>query len=171
MTVRPCDIRQVSLHIDDEGRFLAGIRQASMDHGSVIVLLNADNMAGIAHAESAILHAFRAYREKTTISNSLEMEVLLYAAGSRQCSVATRFGIHRGWNRVYLCICPPDSRVWGLLCPLVTEVHEDWEQIDVEKACRLRELFSITPEELRAVGTGSIRELVLERVALLEVYR
>jgi KEOPS complex subunit Cgi121 len=171
MKMIPCDIRQVSLQIDDERRFLAGIRQVSMDHASVIVLLNADNMAGIAHAESAILHAFRAYKENTCISNSLEMEVLLYAAGSRQCSVATRFGIHQGWNRVYLCICPPDIRVWELLCPRVTEVHEDWELIDAEKACRLMELFSITSEELGVVGAGGIRDLVLERVALLEVYR
>jgi KEOPS complex subunit Cgi121 len=171
MKMIPCDIRQVSLNVADEGRFLAGIRQVSMDHASVIVLLNADIMAGIAHVESAILHAFRAYREKTCISNSLEMEVLLYAAGSRQCSVATRFGIHQGWNRVYLCICPPDPRVWDLLCPQVTEVHEDWELIDKDKAGRLMELFSITPEELRVVGAGGIRDLVLERVALLEVYR
>lgn len=171
MKVIPCDIRQASLHVDNEGRFLAGIRQVSMDHASVIVLLNADNMAGIAHVESAILHAFRACKEGSCISNSLEMEVLLYAAGSRQCSVATRFGIHQGWNRVYLCICPPDTRVWDLLCPQITEVHDDWEQIDAEKAGRLMALFSITPEELRVVGAGGIRDLVLERVALLEVYR
>jgi KEOPS complex subunit Cgi121 len=99
------------------------------------------------------------------------MEVLLYAAGSRQCSVATRFGIHQGWNRAYLCICPPDTRVWDLLRPQLTEVHDDWEQIDAEKAGRLMALFSITPEELRVVGAGGIRDLVLERVALLEVYR
>jgi len=171
MTGIPCDIRQVSLYIEDEGQFLSGIRQVSMDHESVIVMINADNIAGIAHVKAAILHAFRAYKEKTTISNSPEMEVLLYAAGSRQCSVATRFGIHRGWNRAYLCICPPDTCVWDLLRTRVAEVHEDWEPIDEEKERRLMDLFSITPEELHAVGTGRIRDLVLERVALLEVYR
>jgi KEOPS complex subunit Cgi121 len=171
MKVIPCDIRQASLHVDDEGRFLAGIRQVSMDYASVIVLLNADNIAGRAHVESAIRHAFRACKEKTCISNSLEMEVLLYAAGSRQCSVATRFGIQQGWNQVYVCICPPDTRVWDLLCPQLTEVQEDWELIDAEKAGRLMQLFSITPEELRVAGAGGIRDLVLERVALLEVYR
>lgn len=171
MNLHPCDIRKVSLYVDDEGLFLAGIRQVALAHATVVVLLNADNIAGIAHVESAILHAFRAYEEKSCISNSLEMEVLLYAAGSRQCSVAIRFGVHQGWNRVYLCICPPDKRVWDLLCPQLTEVHEDWELIDTEKAGRLMELFSITPEELSVVGAGGIRDLVLERVALLEVYR
>jgi KEOPS complex subunit Cgi121 len=171
MNAYPCDVRKVSLYVDDEGRFLAGIRQVSMDHATVIVLLNADNMAGVAHVESAILHAFRAWKKKTCISNSLEMEVLLSASGSRQCSVATRFGVHEGWNRVYLCICPPDNRVWDLLCPQLTEVQEDWELIDAEKASRLMELFSITQEELSVVGAGGIRDLVLERVALLEVCR
>jgi KEOPS complex subunit Cgi121 len=171
MSEFPCEIHQVSLHIEDERRFLDNIRQVSRDYASIIVLLNADNMAGVAHVESAILHAFRAYKEKTCISNSLEMEALLYAAGSRQCSIATRFGIHRGLNRVYLCICPPDNQVWDHLFPRVTEVWEDWELIDAGKAGRLMELFSITPEELSVVGAGGIRDLVLERVALLEVYR
>ena len=166
-----CDIRTISLYVDDERQFLAGIRRVSMDHASVVVLLNADNMAGIAHVKSAIMHAFRAWKEKTCISNSLEMEILLYAAGSRQCTVATRFGIRQGWNRVYLCICPADNTVWDLLCPHVTELHEDWELIDPEKARRLMKLFSITPEELAVAGAGGIRDLVLERVALLEVYR
>jgi tRNA threonylcarbamoyladenosine modification (KEOPS) complex Cgi121 subunit len=32
-------------------------------------------------------------------------------------------------------------------------------------------LFSITPEELGAAGDDQLQEIVLERVALLEVYR
>jgi KEOPS complex subunit Cgi121 len=53
----------------------------------------------------------------------------------------------------------------------VNEVDEDWEDIDSEKAGRLIELFCITPAELHASGPHRLKELVLERVALLEVYR
>ena len=42
--------------------------------------------------------------------------------------------------------------------------------ITAEKAARLSALFDITPEEIAAVGgDGRLEELVLERVALLEV--
>jgi KEOPS complex subunit Cgi121 len=43
--------------------------------------------------------------------------------------------------------------------------------MDTERRARLRELFSITNEEIAAVGESRFADLVLERVALLEVYR
>jgi len=42
--------------------------------------------------------------------------------------------------------------------------------INAEKTARLSALFDITPDEIAAVGgDGRLAELVLERVALLEV--
>jgi KEOPS complex subunit Cgi121 len=43
------------------------------------------------------------------------------------------------------------------------------EIISLEKATRLAALFDITPEEIAATGQDRIRDLVLERVALLDV--
>jgi KEOPS complex subunit Cgi121 len=43
------------------------------------------------------------------------------------------------------------------------------ECISQEKAARLMALFDITPEEIAATGENRIRDLVLERVALLDV--
>jgi KEOPS complex subunit Cgi121 len=43
------------------------------------------------------------------------------------------------------------------------------ENISPQKAARLAALFDITPEEIEATGQNRIRDLVLERVALLEV--
>ena len=40
------------------------------------------------------------------ISNSFEMEALLFAAGSRQCLVAALFGIQEGENRIFVCSYP-----------------------------------------------------------------
>lgn len=171
MSGRTCDIRKVTGRIDDVEGFLAQVRKVAEDHAVSIVLLDADSLVGAAHVRSALCHAFRAWREMTRISNSLEMEVLLYAAGSRQCSVAMRFGVHQGWNRMYLCICPPDHRAWERLQTVVSEVQEDWELIDDEKSARLAELFSITKEEIAVVGRDRLQDLVLERVALLEVNR
>jgi KEOPS complex subunit Cgi121 len=57
------------------------------------------------------------------------------------------------------------------LAGLVTFVGGDWESIDPAKRARLAELFGITPEEILVVGEARFRDLVLERVALLDVYR
>jgi KEOPS complex subunit Cgi121 len=99
------------------------------------------------------------------------MEALLYASGSRQCSVASSFGIHDGKNRAYICCCPASTGVWEALSPLVRFVDEDWETLAPERRAKLKELFSIPEEEIAAAGESRFADLVIERVALLEVYR
>lgn len=167
-----CVIRQIRLNISDPDEFLKYIREVGGSNRVNIILFNADRMAGRAHAESAITHAFRAFTEGYAISNSVEMESLLYAAGSRQCQQGTGFGVHPGDNRVYLCICPGNTRVLKELQTIGAHCdEEDWESISEEKQALLRELFGITFEEIGVVGISRLQDLVLERVALLEVYR
>ena len=80
--------------------------------------------------------------------------------------------MHPGENRVYLCICPGNKRVLkdfqqvGVYCD-----EEDWEPFSEEKQSLLMELFGITVEEIGVIGISRLQDLVLERVALLEVYR
>jgi KEOPS complex subunit Cgi121 len=167
-----CGIHQFRVTISDQDEFLKYIRELGECNRVNIILFNADRMAGRVHVESALAHAFRVFEEGDTISNSVEMESLLYAAGSRQCQQGTSFGIHSGENRVYLCICPGNKRVQkdlqqsGVYCE-----EEDWETLSEEKQSLLMELFGITVEELGVVGISRLQDLVLERVALLEVYR
>lgn len=172
MTHETCVIRQFEVEICDLGGFLDSLRALGESEGVHIVLFDADRMAGRAHVESALAHAFRAFREGTPISHRLEMEALLYASASRQCQMGMEFGAHPGVNRVYLCICPGSRRVReelsrvGVFCD-----DEDWESMSDEREARLIALFGITPEEREVAGPGRIQDLVLERVALLEVYR
>ena len=172
MQTPQCCIRQFRLRIHDRDAFLQHVRDLSIRNAVHIILFDADQMAGRAHAESAIVHAFRAFERGHPISNSVEMEALLYAAGSRQCLQGIRFGVHSGMNRIYLCICPPDREVWAELGMAGEDCSdEDWETVSDEKILQLKEGFGITDEELAIVGPGRIQDLVLERVALLEVYR
>jgi KEOPS complex subunit Cgi121 len=99
------------------------------------------------------------------------MEALLYASGSRQCSVASAFGVHAGNNRAYICCCPGGAAVWEALAPLVRFVDEDWDILTPERLAKLKELFAIPDEEIAAAGESRFTDLVLERIALLEVYR
>ncbi len=166
-----CDIRTVSIEITDEAAFLEKVRCIARSFNTHIIFFDADKIAGKKHVESALGHAIRAVNENFCISNSFEMEALLYAAGSRQCINGVSFGIHSGHNNSYLCICPPDTEAFEQIRPLVTPVHDDWETISPEKVDVLINLFDITPQELDVTGISRLQELVLERVALLEVYR
>ncbi|MDD1665934.1 MAG: KEOPS complex subunit Cgi121 [Methanomicrobiales archaeon] len=165
------EIRSAVFRVSRCQPFLARLRGIGAARGTRIICFNADLMAGRAHAAAALRRALRAVREGAAISASLEMEALLSASGNRQCSVAERFGIHEGENRAYVCLYPPSEAAYRDLSALMEFVDEDWEAIPEEKEERLREAFGITREELAAAGPGRLRELVLERVALLEVYR
>jgi tRNA threonylcarbamoyladenosine modification (KEOPS) complex Cgi121 subunit len=51
-------------------------------------------------------------------------------------------------------------------------VQESWDSIDPEKRERLMETYAISADEITAAGgDGRIVDLVLERVALLQVIR
>lgn len=163
------DILRGTAEIPDPGAFLHTLRAIASTTGTRVVCLNADLIAGLAHAEAAVLHALRAYESGGMISNALEMEVLLYAAATRQCAVAMEFGVHRGHNRMYLCFIPPSRQAISMMGAYVRFVEEEWECIEGMRAERLMGLFSITPAELEAVGPGRFAELVVERVALLNV--
>ncbi|NLA38885.1 MAG: hypothetical protein GX882_05820 [Methanomicrobiales archaeon] len=166
-----CDIHQAVFVVDRNISFLNKIREIADSYRTHIILFNADRLAGRDHVAAALRHAWRSWAGGEAISNSIEMEALLYAAGSRQCQVGALSGIHPGENRAYVAICPPAPGIRERLAGLVTFVDEDWEEIDPAKRERLAELFGITPEEVLVVGEERFRELVLERVALLDVYR
>ncbi len=171
MTRWSCDIRKVCFIVDDVDVFISALREISTECSTHIICFDAEKIAGSAHAEAALMHAARSRQEGSNISHSFEMEALLYAAGSRQCSLAKSFGVHQGVNRAYLCICPESEAAWTSLNLMVHESDEDWERISSKKRDLLMDLFGITPEEIQVSGEERLRDLILERVALLEVYR
>lgn len=165
-------IRAARCTIRDPAAFLQDLRAVAAVHDTRIICFNADMIAGRVHAAAAMALAVRAFEEGVTISNTLEMESLLFAAGSRQCTIAASFGIHEGENRVYICCYPERAGVWAALEPLFRFVQESWDTIDPEKRSLLMETFAISPEEIAAAGGDRrISDLVLERVALLQVMR
>lgn len=166
------DIRPARCTIPDPAAFLRDLRAVAAGHETRIICFNADLIAGRVHAAAAVARAVRAFEEGDTISNTLEMEALLFAAGSRQCTVAASFGIHEGENRLFICCYPARPGLFAALDPFFRFVDENWDTINPEKRTQLMETFSISPEEITAAGgNGRIVDLVLERVALLQVMR
>jgi KEOPS complex subunit Cgi121 len=166
------DIRPARCTIRDPAALLRDLRAIAADHDARIICFNADMIAGRVHAAAAVARALRAFEEGDTLSNTLEMESLLFAASSRQCNIAASFGIHEGENRLYICCYPARAEIWAALEPLFHFVQESWDTISPEKRKRLMETFMISPEEITAAGgNGRFVDLVLERVALLQVMR
>ena len=166
-------IRAARCTISDKNSFLRRFQEIAGEYETHIICFDADKLAGIRHVQAALTHALRSFRNGTQISNTFEMEALLYAAGSRQTSVASTFGLHAGGNRMYIACCPMRDEVWrhlegvAELCP----ERDPWEAISSDKQVRLMELFEISERELETTDWSAFVNLVLERVAMLDVYR
>ena len=93
--------------VNDRDATLCLIQEIGRHYSVNIICFNAEMLAGREHADAAIQHAQRSIISSKPISNSFEMEALLFAAGSRQCSVAAAFGIHEGENKMFVCLYPP----------------------------------------------------------------
>lgn len=171
MTDGQYEITQVRFTVTDRNGFLDRIREIADRHAVSVICLNENVMAGKTHVETALRGALRAIQKGEQISRSVEMEVLLYAAGTRQTSLVGPFGIQDGENRGYLCIVPRCKEAAADLLNLMTADTSDWDEISPEKKRVLMELFNITPAELAITGDSRIAELVCERSALLAVNR
>lgn len=166
-----CDVWTATCFVSDRVAFLQKIRAIAESFDTHIICFNAGMLAGKRHARTALRHAVRSFHNGSMVSNTLEMEVLLFAAGSRQCSVAALFGVHNGENTMFVCCYPTRDGVWDALTPLMAVTDGYLDTIDPHKWAYLMKLFGITEEEIATCSEDCITELVLERIALLEVYR
>jgi KEOPS complex subunit Cgi121 len=165
------EIRKARITIDNRNQFLQIIQGIARLHSVHIVCFDADKIAGRGHAKAAMHHSQRSFFSSKPISNSFEMEALLFAAGTRQCQVAASFGIKEGENTVFVCSYPVNGQVWSDLSRHMHFVDEMCDDMTPQKEVRLVSLFNITQEELEVVGRDRITDLILERIALLYVNR
>jgi KEOPS complex subunit Cgi121 len=155
------------LDVESVAGTLKTINGIGKDTGSTIVLFDAAKIAGKPHIESAVMHAKRSFAEGKNIARTLSMEILVYASGQRQCSLAPRFGLQEGQNQVYVLILD------GIVEKAEQEIRQIVEESNEVTATRetLKKEFGITEEEIGVVGDDRIGELVIERVAMLDAWR
>ena len=80
-------IKEASSRLD-LGELLEGISGMNRDSGSVVQLFNPRSVISRAHLAGAYADAVNAFDSKTNISKSVAMEMLLFAAMTRQISEA-----------------------------------------------------------------------------------
>ncbi len=134
-----------------------------------VVLMDADKVCGVDHLNSAVLHARRAFERQANVANTLGMEVILYASGERQISKAKKkMGLHQETERVALVVLgPPDAGIDAVLRRL--ELRRDDALLECSLAKGLA--FGIGTAELGTVGEDHLTDLVLEKVAFVEVLK
>lgn len=170
-TISNYEIRAATCTVEDRNGFLTRVQDIARKYHTHIICFNADMLAGKRHADTAVRHAIRSFEEGEGISNTLEMEALLFAAGTRQCVVAATFGIHEGENNLWICGCPASEDMWSALGRFVTyQSGVIWEGMDPEKRNYLMHLFGVEPEELESLESEDrFADLVFERISLLTV--
>lgn len=133
--------------------------------GAEVLVLDAAMVFGLDHIRAAFCHASDAMEGGRSVSDSLAMEVLLYASGERQLSTAIKkMSVSDSTGEVLIAWLggkhlTPDTG-W-------VELTEGFSGFEDERLVR----FGITEQELKTVPQSKRAELVFERVAAVEILK
>ncbi len=131
----------------------------------LLQFFDADKVLGKEHVLSAIKHAKRAFEREENISATMAMEILIYAAGEPQIKNAlAKIGLKDGCERIAV-IVDEDVDFEGLLSHLGLKRDDSVLEFNENKL----KAFGITEEEVSVVDKDKIRDLVLERIAMVDV--
>lgn len=178
--------------VEDLDAFLGDLDEVAADTGCTVQAFDARYVLGREHLERALTLADRARERGENVARERGMEVLLYAAGRRQIDRALELGVDEGETPVAVLVAAepagdPERQADGRYGRGEDE-GADGEQREAAAADRVRSLLEPSetlgvgdadPERVRAffeVGeaerratAGRLQDIVLERVALLDV--
>ena len=149
----------------DAKNVMDSIISRASESGATVLVLDGGMVFGSDHLTSAAFHAGRAIAEGSNASDSLLMETLLYASGERQLSSAIRkMSVSESTTCVALALLSGEGFDPG----------EGWVELDrtpseVDPGALRR--FGIGADELATVGPEKASELVLERVAAVDLIK
>ncbi len=163
--------------INDIEKALGITQQYEKKYRIALQLLNPHLIYGKDHIESAVKHAIRAFREKRNTSHSLSLEILLYASGKTQLKDAIEFmGIKK--TGPYVTICVGKTRVSGSensipqgIDKLITDLKLEKDNSVLNENKEILYRFGITDTELKTVDKSMYQDLILERVAMVDVFK
>ena len=130
-----------------------------------MLVLDGDMIFGPDHLASALYHARKAFDERRNSSDSLAMETLLYASGERQLSGAIRkLSVGEETTEVVVVRLTDDQ----------FDAGKDWKRYVGTEPTQGEERFirfGITREELATADEGRRLDLVLEKVASVDLIK
>ena len=157
--------------IDDLDDFLAEVEAISEATGATVQCFDTDYVAGDRHLRRAVELAARAREQGTAVADDPAVEILLYAAGRRQINQALEMGVSEGDADVVSVVIGGDEaaaeqQMRELLGE--TDTSDAIDDSTLGDTATIRAYFDIGDAEL-AVVDGDLEDMVIERVALLDV--
>ncbi len=140
----------------------------------VIQVVNADFVYGKDHLFSAVEHTIRSFKNRMNSLKSLSLEMLLYASGERQIQKAIeKIGIKKGNQKIAFIFIKANNRkisddeVEHVLSSLNLKRDDKVLEGDVDTLKR----FGITEDELSTIPESKYGDLLLEKVALVDIVK
>ena len=155
-------------NVDD---FLKQVIDFSKKNDLVIQVFDANVIYGESHLTSAVMHAQRAMEEKRNTTNSLEMEILLYASGERQLKLAIpKMGVKKNQKDVALVILGDNlsDKKLGEMFKYFSLERDD-ETLKGNKDTLKK--FGISDKEIATVTEDKYSHLILEKVAMVDIIK
>jgi len=156
--------------------FISNLKDFSLHQRVAAQALHAPFVYGQEHVISAVEHAVRSFCNHTNTSNSLNMEILLYAAGCRQIRDAIdALGIRSGEPMVVVAVtCNNILECDGyiekdMMRQFLIGQSLCIDQMVIEGDERALVHFGVTSAEMATVDKSMYGELILERVALVDI--
>ncbi len=158
--------------IENVPRFLKRISDISSNNGTIIQAMNAEKIAGEKHVVLAIEKALRAIDNKSNAANDPGIEIMRYAAGKRQIGDAFSMGLHEGeMDLVFVVLGNPESISASIASLEKLISSKNVIEYGPGKRDAILSQFDIGEKEIEAAGEEMIPDLVLERVALVDLLK
>ncbi|WP_406658169.1 KEOPS complex subunit Cgi121 [Methanolobus sp. ZRKC2] len=160
------------MNIGNVPEFLARLSLISSDNGTIIQAMDVGKVAGEKHIMFAVEKALRAINNNCNAAKDPGIEIMRYASGKRQIGEAFSMGVHEGEMDLVFVILGDSENISISMSALEKLVSRN-NSIDysAEKKEAILSQFDITSKEIDAVGEEMIPDLVLERVALVDVLK
>ena len=149
---------------------------------SIVQFFDAETLAGEKHLFFATLSAIKAFIQGRNFSQTLDIEILLYASAQRQIGEAIRkVGLRPNTSAMALVVVGDDEKTTLLavkrLQSLIPGIRDQsiLETIPRERLAHLTEIYGVRKAEFgalsRVVEDEALQWLIVEQVALLGARR
>ncbi|SFL39572.1 KEOPS complex subunit Cgi121 [Halogranum rubrum] len=156
------------VEVDDVGAFVARIGDIADEAGVTVQVFDARYVVSRRHLERAVELADRAIERGENVARDRAVEILCYVAGRRQIDRALTLGVDEGRTPVVALVDGDDESDEADAETALRELLDPAETLGDYDDELVRDYFEIQETELTATA-GSVEDLVLERIALLDV--
>jgi len=164
--------------ITDIDGFLSRLQRFSQENDLVIQVFDARVVYGKDHLLSATTHALRAFQEGTNATKSLPLEMLLYAAGERQIHKAIKkMGVKHGEQQIAFVLIDHKKKssrgeITAMVIPKLFRLfHLRYDEGVLEGNRDTLKRFGITPQEIRTTPKARYGDLILEKIAMVDIIK